>query len=217
MFVSRLLLNPWTYSQLLEKSITPLKLALATGTSTRFPFSDFLLVEEFITKQEHDALLEEADSKLRRYKYESVHFDSVIKGYREATISKWGKKESQEVAQRVMRLFPNLEFLPVHLLDLQADGHIKPHLDHLKYSGGIIIGVSLLSDAIMRLESEKEKDLKAEIVIKARSLYIQSGRCRYEFQHSILGPNDKPLFLPSDAVNRNRRISLMFRDVYIEK
>jgi len=36
--------------------------------------------------------------------------------------------------------------------------------------------------------------------------------CRYQFAHAILGPKDPCLLLPQGIVQRQRRISLMFRD-----
>jgi len=177
---------------------------------------DFVVANDFITQAEHDSLVEEVTSKLKRMKYETTHIDSVITGYREAPISNWINPANRAVVDRVLELFKGekLQFLPVHALDLQADGHIDPHVDNVKYSGGIIAGLSLLSEAIMRLTQEKDAAAKVEVVIKPRSLYIQRRTCRYEFAHSILGPKEKPLLLAEGLVQRQRRISLMFRDDY---
>ncbi len=51
---------------------------------------------------------------------------------------------------------PPIQFSVPHLVDLAADGHINPHVDNVKFSGGIIAGLSLLSGRIMRLERVKE-------------------------------------------------------------
>ena len=41
--------------------------------------------------------------------------------------------------------------LPVHILELGAAGFISQHVDHVEYSGGSIVGLSLLADAVMTL------------------------------------------------------------------
>ena len=42
-------------------------------------------------------------------------------------------------------------WLPCHAIDLAADGALDAHVDSVKFSGGLVAGLSLLSDAIMRL------------------------------------------------------------------
>jgi hypothetical protein len=46
---------------------------------------------------------------------------------------------------------PTMELLPPHVIDLSPDGHIGPHVDSIKFSGGMISGLSLLSSRMMRL------------------------------------------------------------------
>lgn len=46
------------------------------------------------------------------------------------------------------------QLLPVHILDLAADGFISRHVDHVEYSGESIVGLSLLTDAVMTLHYE---------------------------------------------------------------
>jgi alkylated DNA repair protein alkB homolog 7 len=78
---------------------------------------------------------------------------------------------------------------------LAEDGHIKPHVDSVRFCGNTIAGLSLLSDSVMRLirttESDEiaakdqssndysrtkfEKDenaFYADVLLKRRSLYI---------------------------------------------
>lgn len=112
-----------------------------------------------------------------------------------------------------------LEFLPkVHILDLHADGHIKPHVDSIKFSGGIVAGLSLLSDAVMRLrpvdpETDEPADESsiADFLLRQRSVYVMSGAARYSFTHEILETSDS--VFDGEVVERDRRISVMFRDV----
>lgn len=122
---------------------------------------------------------------------------------------------------------------------------IKPHVDSIKFSGGIVAGVSLLSHAVMKLQhdhedchypTQQEQDVETahqaevELFLPRRSLYILSGPARYQFAHSIEenssirhyrggGEDGEPSSLAhldadhgADTQQRDRRISLIFRD-----
>jgi len=149
--------------------------AMSPEATKIFSPEDFLVVNDFITQGEHDQLVEEVTTRLKKMKYEPTHIDSVITGYRELALQSWTTPGNQAVVQRVLDLFigENLKFLPVHALDLKEDGSIGSHVDNIEYSGGLIAGLSLLSEAVMRLQHEKNPDAKLEVVIKPRSLYIQ--------------------------------------------
>jgi hypothetical protein len=72
----------------------------------------------------------------------------------------------------------------------------------------------------MRLEKEADREKQMaptpesviEQVLKARSLYMLKGPLRYEYAHSILGPNEAPLHKLTDDISFKRRISIVFRD-----
>ena len=160
-----------------------------------------------------------------------------------------------------VNLAPNqqpITWLPVHVLDLAADGYITPHVDSVKFSGDLVCGVSLLSSAVMTLAPESPPevasafDAKARLYLPRRSLYVLSGNARYHFTHSVEGGdaswsasssssgstgsnncidstkrgNSKHLVNESMDENvfkafgenyeRERRISLIFRDAKVE-
>jgi len=128
-------------------SLTQLPSLFSSGTvfktsqeATDFPEGDFLLQKDFISEEEEAALCQEVDKKFKRQKYETQHFDSVIKNYREGNLSNWKDPLSLGVLQRVHSLFSHLSlsFLPVHVLDLHQDGFIDPHVDHLKVANDIL-------------------------------------------------------------------------------
>ena len=80
--------------------------------------------------------------------------------------SKWSLQgaailaEMREKIQAAVATPTPLEFLPpVHILDLHEDGYIKPHVDSIKFSGGVVAGLSLLSDGIMRSSRNQRKPL----------------------------------------------------------
>lgn len=84
-----------------------------------------------------------------------------------------------------------ITWLPVHVLDLAADGYITPHVDSVKFSGDLVCGVGLLSSAVMTLAPESPPevasafDAKARLYLPRRSLYVLSGNARYHFTHSV--------------------------------
>ena len=108
-------------------------------------------------------------------------------------------------------------------------------MDSVKFSGGIVAGLSLLSTRIVRLTLVNEDDLQEyrtsdvfkshphqkveltslppviEFVAPPRSLYILSGECRYIYEHSILTSNKTDLFTDLDF-EVSRRMSLITRD-----
>ena len=92
---------------------------------------------------------------------------------------------------------PGAEVLPVHVLELAADGVIGRHVDHVEYSGGTIAGLSLVSSAVMTLHHEGT-DAALDLTLPPRSLYALSGAARYEWGHSL--------------VPAGRRIAMLFRD-----
>lgn len=90
---------------------------------------------------------------------------------------------------------------PVHVLDLDKEGYIKPHIDSVKvcvklfvqyhssvictlflfsmtvaffcqFCGSTIAGLSLLSDSIMRLVPENNSTDWVDLLLSRRSLYI---------------------------------------------
>lgn len=100
----------------------------------------------------------------------------------------------------------NIRWLPCHAIDLSANGELKPHVDSVKFSGKVVAGVSLLSDAIMRLRpsaKEWESDEKdtnhsevsgasdryVDLFLPKLSLYVLSGMSRYSFTHELLPSN----------------------------
>ena len=94
----------------------------------------------------------------------------------------------------------------VHVLDLAADGFIKPHVDSVKFCGSTIAGISLLSDCVMRL---KGPDLQLDAFLPRRSLYVMRDEARYDYTHEILKEDES--VVDGRRVLRSRRISLICR------
>ncbi|XP_058863992.1 alpha-ketoglutarate-dependent dioxygenase alkB homolog 7, mitochondrial-like isoform X2 [Acipenser ruthenus] len=90
--------------------------------------------EEFISEEEERELLGELEPVLKRKRYEFDHWDNAIHGYRETERSHWSERNS-ETLQRVRDVaFPpgTPQLGPVHVLDVDKGGYIKPHVDSVK-------------------------------------------------------------------------------------
>ena len=164
-----------------------------------------------VTEAEESRLLRECDKWLAKKPYEGGHFDRVIAGYRELQKPLRGfSPASRAVLERLSAsAFDGAsKVLPVHLLDLEPAGVISRHVDHVEYSGGLIVGLSLLSDAVMTLHHEAS-GASLPLYLPRRSLYVLRGAARYEWAHSLHTEREwegKPLPPPS------RRLALIFRD-----
>lgn len=119
-----------------------------------------ILVPNFITEEEESVALSDVEPQLKRRRYDDGHFDGVILDYRERTYPIAALSgSSQAIVERAYSLFPaapaaGKHMDSVHAIDLTARGEIRNHVDSIKFSGSIICGISMLSDAIMRLTEE---------------------------------------------------------------
>ena len=84
-----------------------------------------LLRADAISEEEEAALADEAERYLRTRRYEPGHFDGVISNYRELQrpLRQWSSA-ARAVLSRLAAELPS-EPMPVHVLDLQADGAIS--------------------------------------------------------------------------------------------
>ncbi|CAN9505937.1 unnamed protein product [Ophioblennius macclurei] len=167
----------------------------------------------FITEEEEAALLKELEPGLKKKRYEFDHWDDAIHGYRETERLSW-TGACEEIFVRVRSVaFPEGSRLlgPVHVLDLDKRGYIKPHIDSVKFCGSTIAGLSLLSDSIMRLVKEDAAHEWLDLLLPRRSLYILRDQARYNFTHEIL--KDEDSVFNGHRVPRQRRISVICRNL----
>mmetsp|Transcript_20971 Transcript_20971/g.70412 ORF Transcript_20971/g.70412 Transcript_20971/m.70412 type:complete len:206 (-) Transcript_20971:111-728(-) len=177
----------------------------------------FRLFRNAISLEQQAALMRQLDPLLRRRKYLARHFDGVISGYRELERPRrWFQEDNRKTLDAMVRTAFDLPdtppLLPVHVLDLQdgVGGYILPHVDNVQHSGDTIVGLSLLSDAVMRLEHCETKEV-ADILVEARSLYVMAGEARYEWTHEVLPEVD---FGPGPPRPKGRRVVLLMRDMH---
>ena len=167
-----------------------------------------IIKEDFITREEEKFLLDDVETKLKRMKYEFDHWDGVIHGYREIQKLNWSAP-AQRVIGRLRSLVPPPILPHTHVLDLSADGYIKPHTDSIEYCGNALAVLTLLSDAVIKLEHCDKTGEWFKMLIKRNSVYVMEGKLRYEYKHSILVGEEA--VINGERVEKGRRLSVIVR------
>ncbi|CAH0595003.1 unnamed protein product [Chrysodeixis includens] len=172
---------------------------------------DMQVYPEFITEREEIALLNELEPQLRRMRYEFDHWDNAIQGYRETERTQWTEENSVVLSRvRGLAFGADGDTLPhVHVLDLAAAGHIKPHVDAVRFCGDVIAGLCLVSSAVMRLQHSQRSELVLDALLSRRALYVMKGVARYDFTHAVLGGDDSQW--AGRPLPRQRRVAVICR------
>ena len=166
----------------------------------------------FLSEEEHDALVAVVDGRLGKRRYERDHWDGVIDNYREGEIPErflcpTARAAVDRVRETLATRHGATRFLPPHAIDLaDSESAISPHVDSVKFSGGLVAGVSLLSAATMSLckadaatGEELPEGPRYSLRLEPRSLYVLAGDARYSHAHSVVALD-------------GRRVSVIFRD-----
>jgi len=226
-----------------------------------FDKSSAVVYPNFITHEEGKSFIKEASKRMKRRKFEEGHWDAVIVRYREVEllidddVPNDAPKDSNDTppfvnAIRRTRQYlaakhlptgvsDSIKWIPCHAIDLSADGRLDAHVDSVKFSGDIVAGISLLSDAIMRLKpcsdewkikiddgkTTSPNQLKdsghVDLYLPKQSLYVLSGMSRFSYTHELLPCGSSFDFIDADDsqivretinVERGRRLSIIFRD-----
>lgn len=202
-----------------------------------FDVSSAVVYPNFVTEEEGKSLINESAKRFKRRSFQDGHWDSVITGYREVELITPNEHElnqdtHEDVPQFAMAIHKtrkqlaenhfnksnnnHIQWLPCHAIDLSAKGVLKAHVDSVKFSGEIVAGISLLSDAVMRLRpSSDEWDCEegnilsdghtkddtnsdnsmnssntneeyVDLYLPQNSLYVLSDRSRYSYTHELL-------------------------------
>ncbi len=174
--------------------------------------SSFVVRADFVSAEEERALMAEVEPHLKRQVYERDHWDEAIAVFRETERKNWNKKNAPVVERIKSAAFDpdKHRLLPyVHVLDLSADGHIKPHVDSARFCGDTVAVLSLLSDSVARFVLEADKTQVVDCMVPARSLYVMAGSSRYDFTHEILADGESEF--GGVKVPRARRVSVICR------
>lgn len=142
-------------------------------------YPEWQLWKNVISMAQEERILLEIQPVLDNLEWNMDHFDQVIFNYRETTLSDLNifphLSEFVETQIKPKFVSSGKALLPIHLLELNEGGYIKPHIDNLEASGSMIAGLSLNSDCTMRFASSKSRDSRTER-IPQRSLYLQRYR-----------------------------------------
>jgi alkylated DNA repair protein alkB family protein 7 len=180
--------------------------------------------KDFVTETEGESLVHDIATRMKRRRYEKGHWDAVITDYKEVELldAESLQEESKNAMRRVRdqliaagHVDSSVTWLPCHAIDLKRDGDLKAHVDSVKFSGGVVAGISLLSSSIMRLKPDGESiGGWVDMYLPPLSLYILSSVSRYRYSHELL-PCGSIFERPDGTtilVQRDQRLSVIFRD-----
>ena len=141
---------------------------------------DLLFCPDFADEAEAAGMMPEIDQRLRKFRYEDVHVDGVIDGYREVIFTRAASYPSFAAVEagtvkvvRELMAAPDMAILPAHVLDLSAKGSIRPHVDGKHLSGVFVAGLSLLSTRIVRFRHTQNPNATVDLILPPRSFYMQ--------------------------------------------
>jgi alkylated DNA repair protein alkB homolog 7 len=160
-------------------------------------------------------------------RYQNNHWDFAIQGFKE--IELLDESLLHPVSQLALKktrsfllshhLAADSTFLPCHVIDLGQNGMLRPHVDSVRFSGGLVAGVSLMSPSIMRLKPAVEAygdrpEGLVDLLLPRLSLYVLSGVSRYKYTHELL--ESGACFEDNEGmrrqIERDSRVSVIFRD-----
>ena len=218
------------------------------------------VAHDFFSPSECDQLVDEllhskAPGKenlpLRRWRnrsYQSDHWDGVINGYKELerSLELWTESnrallerarafiESHARSTGVYKPKEHLPWLPPHVVDLHPEGIIGAHVDSVKFSGGSVGGLSLLSTRKIVLEPHVKKDgddaLQSEMLVGAGpvpasparsahsfiaspgSIYILTKDARYHYAHAVVHVDGSGSDGERENGEESNRVSIVLRD-----
>lgn len=177
-------------------------------------------IPDFITAAEHDALLSETSQQpwltdLKRrvqhygYKYDykarAVHNDAYLGPLPGWLSSVCKKLYNDGIFSHIPDQVIVNEYLP-------GQG-ISAHTDCIPCFADTIASLSLGSACVMDFFNPKANEKKS-IALPERSLITLTGQARYEWKHAI--PARKLDIIDGVKVERNRRVSLTFRNVILD-
>eukprot|EP00586_Coscinodiscus_wailesii_P013203 CAMPEP_0172506632 /NCGR_PEP_ID=MMETSP1066-20121228/196809_1 /TAXON_ID=671091 /ORGANISM="Coscinodiscus wailesii, Strain CCMP2513" /LENGTH=237 /DNA_ID=CAMNT_0013283741 /DNA_START=74 /DNA_END=787 /DNA_ORIENTATION=- len=210
--------NPQTNPKFVDSRFAP----------PNFETESAVVYHSIISSDEAASLIMDIEPRMKRRRYEKGHWDAVIKGYKEIEFGGFDLLNgSLDAMSRIKKILAKeygvMNWLPCHVIDLKEDGELTAHVDSVRFSGGIVAGLSLMSPSVMRLRpdatplDDKSSDVDnghVDLYLPPLSLYVLSGVSRYEYTHELLPTNS--IFQESMSrefnVTRGRRISIIFRD-----
>ena len=99
----------------------------------------------------------------------------MITNYRETHVTSWPVSCPNSIEKPLLRLraFYPEEKTQTHIIHLSTEGEIFPHVDNVDASGTWILGVSLGSPRILRMEKIGDPEDIFDVLLPSGSIYIQ--------------------------------------------
>ncbi len=181
-----------------------------------------LYIKNYITADEHGALLAHVDNGLwlddlkRRVQHYGFKYNyrarKVDMSMRVGELPEWLKNLSKKLHQD--------EYMPevadqVIVNEYRPGQGISAHIDCEPCFKDTIVSLSLGSGCIMNFTNKLDSTQKIPVWLEPRSLVVLSGEARYGWLHSIAARKWDEW--EGERRDRNRRVSLTFRKVIINK
>jgi len=195
----------------------------AAKRMAKVPLSGHFLLENFITEdEERDIVNFIDDDAVNPWKDSS--FNGAHEGKRygvEVNLAKRVVERARFAMPAILRRLVIERFAGAHETlrnfepnECNAINYIKsrgsvllPHCDDRQLSSDILVNLSLNADCVMTYVDEKTKTKTVRVFLPRRSLQIQSGSVRYDYQHSI----------KNEDLLGERRVSVTFRESGVMK
>ncbi|KAI3381229.1 hypothetical protein SNEBB_007872 [Seison nebaliae] len=178
--------------------------------SSEINSNSVIIKHNFLSDEEAENLFSEINPSIRRLRYETNHWDDAIHRYREMEKSTFSNPTNQSTIKRLrdfLKHYSDTKLLDhCHIIDLDKDGYIKPHIDSIRFCGNCLASISLLSDSVLRLRKE---DRWSKIYLPRNSVYLIRKEARDEYTHEIL--DDKLSYINGEHIRRDRRLSIICR------
>lgn len=180
--------------------------------------NDLTYVRNFISKAEHDFLLEKIDSEpwlneLKRrvqhygYKYDYAKHQ-INRAMYIAPLPDWSLAIAEKLQQSYSPTLPD----QIIVNEYEPGQGIANHTDCRTCFRDTIISLSLGSPCVMDF-TNLGKELKKSLLLEPRSLIVMKGEARYEWMHGIA--KRKSDNIQGQIFKRSRRVSLTFRTVIL--
>ena len=183
---------------------------------------ELLYIKNYITADEHDALLAHVDNELwlddlkRRVQHYGFKYNyrarKVDMSMRVGELPEWLKSLSKKLHQD--EYMPEVADQVIVNEYLPGQG-ISAHIDCEPCFKDTIVSLSLGSSCVMDFTNKLDRTQKIPVRLAPRSLVVLSGEARYGWLHSIAARKWDEW--EGERRDRNRRVSLTFRKVIINK
>lgn len=179
-------------------------------------------VRNFITKQEHDYLLQQIDTSIwlddlkRRVQHYGYKYDykrrNIDLSMKIGELPSWALQIANKMYEEGL-----INYLPDQVIvnEYQVGQGISSHIDCEPCFEDTIISLSLGSACVMDFVHKDDKDQKLHKLLEPCSLVILQEEVRYNWLHGIK-PNRTDNY-NGRKIARQRRVSLTFRKVILNE